>query len=400
MINRHILKYLYLNFRKYIIIVLHLNMANIKVNNFNIKLLTIDPDLAKEYPEYDSSMCPAKISFDILGINTSIANSIRRVVLDEIPNYALNTTSPYNCITITKDTDTKIIDDFITIKIRSIPIRYNINTEYINAIWELNVINETSEPKNIFSGDLIIKNTKLPNNIFHKNILLCQLQPFKSLHIDNIKLENDIGRNNASFQVIKRSMSIPIDLEEYPLEETHLLGGSQVDYSGYKESNLVSDPKQFRLSGILNTVNTNNNSQTIDTIKLIYINACKNIIERLNIILHSIKNNDNANIILKTEKKLDSIYGCLKMFEENQTIGLLIHRFIFDTYPNESTDNQVAVIWNYKQHEYLMEVPLKATLNFEKTGGIQDIINISILNGIKKFNNIIKALESSKPKIN
>jgi hypothetical protein len=368
----------------------------IKVNNFSIDLMKFDESIYKQYPDYDPSICMAKIEFELHGINRSIGNAIRRAALDELESYCLETPSPYNCIIQHKDTDTKIIDDYISINIRSIPLLYRpdrIDPKIEEYTWEINVKNNTPMDQEIFSNDLKCKEKNI--KIFNQNILLCNLQPYKCLHIDNIKLSKGIGRDNAAFQVVKKSIMLDIDTEEYPYEETHLIGGSQVDNSGFKESNLMSDPTKFKFKGVINSVDIHNKNIP-DYIKSIYIDACNTVVQRLKNIETALINSDNINIDLKVKKTVDVYDAILKIFNENQTIGILLHRMIHDTFPFASEESNVSAIYNYKQHEYLMELHIKTTHNFD----IKTVLIDSIKTAYKIYDQIIKEFQNAKVKMN
>jgi DNA-directed RNA polymerase subunit L len=357
-----------------------------KISTFDIKRLTIHDSILKRYPHHDARIAPAEISFQVEGVPIEVANAFRRVMLDELPGYSLTVDNPFNCVTKHKDTDLMMIDNFIAINIRMIPLRYHIPSKYKDLKWSLRVENNSPLEKEVFSGDLKLVSGKLGDELlFDQNIMLGVLQPYKFIEVKNIFIIEGIGREHASFQNVHRSVCLPLDIEEYPEEDTHIRGGSQVDYSGYKESSLVADPQKFQLSGIVNATLEKNNKE----IKLIPTHVCQTIISRIKTIESGINTGADINVDLTVSKTLEANEAILNLHYENQTISYLIQRYVNDLYPLEAKTS-VTITSVYIPHEFLVEIRVKSTSH--------DVKEV-IMNALHEITRVFETLKKQAEKL-
>ena len=216
-------------------------------------------------------------------IDVSIANAIRRTLIDEMSGYCLS----FDIGDFKHDiyTDLFMDPEFIRLRIRGIKIMRHMSKDLLkNLKFALNAHNKTDDVMYIYAKDLIVTNGKLDNAIFNPTYELAFIQPGRSLNIQNIRFDFGKGIYNAAFNTACRSVSMPLDIEEYPKEEIYGAEGSQRVLSGFKISTLVANPRKFRIKFDMPAVLNNNGKTTYLTI----MDVCTNIISRLQYIQRSI----------------------------------------------------------------------------------------------------------------
>ena len=200
---------------------------NIETNfiiNINEELV-INPSIYKNMSENIDKPENKVLKFTLQNVDVSIANSIRRIILSEIPVVILDSLDKENI----EDENIKIYEnnsilnnEIIKQRLSCIPVCINDieNFEYKNYVVECNVKNNTNEKMIVTSGDLKIKNTisdeYLPteevNNIFRKNVVtnefidLLYLQPsFNEQNYEKIHFECGFNisdaKKNGSYNV-------------------------------------------------------------------------------------------------------------------------------------------------------------------------------------------------------
>ena len=350
-----------------------------KISNMDIKRFPIHESLLKRYPHHDSQVAYARITFELQDVPIEVANAFRRVMIDELPGYCLGVDNPYNCITKHKDADNFMIDDFIAMNISMIPLRYHIPSKYKELRWSIKVENNTAMELPIYSRDLKLTKGSLDTILFDQNIMIGIIQPYRFVEVKDIFIKEGIGREHASFQNVNRCVCLPLDIEEYPREETHLPGGSQVDFSGYKVSTLEADPHHFKISGIVNaTIETTNQEA-----QLISRNVCDNIINRITIIEDGIVTGANINVEFVTATSLETNECTLRLYDENQTISYLIQRYVAELYPL-TEDTNVTITQVYIPHEFVVEIRVVSS-----THTVKDVL----INGLKEITRVFETLK-------
>ena len=160
----------------------------------SLRVETLVPDL-KGYPDEFKKLLPERNSqvttFDFVGINSPIANALRRVLIDEVPIRALQV--DYENI---KTDDSFIFPDQIKLGIEQIPVDQDtpVGTEFT-----LRMTNRTTTSAIIYSrtiharGD---KKSKLPFDSCHR---LGRLNPGKRLTVTGIKVVEGKAMHDAKF---------------------------------------------------------------------------------------------------------------------------------------------------------------------------------------------------------
>jgi DNA-directed RNA polymerase subunit L len=291
-------------------------------------------------------------------VDISVANAIRRTVVDEMSSYCLS----FDISDFKYDiyTDLFMDPEFIKLRIRGIKIMRHMSKDLLkNLKFAINIHNKTDEVIYIYAKDLILTHGKLDSAIFNPTYELAFIQPGRSLNIQNIRFDFGKGMYNAAFNIACRSVSMPLDIEEYPKEEIYSAEGSQRILSGFKISSLISNPRKFLIKFDMPAVLNNNGKTTYLTI----MDVCTNIISRLQYIQRSIEESQNAQqtvdtiTFIRTDVVVDGI--TMKKFvinikNETDTIGGLLARTIYNLDPDIS-----CCFYSCIDHEKVMSLNIR-----------------------------------------
>ncbi|MCK9603322.1 MAG: hypothetical protein M0R66_03070 [Candidatus Omnitrophica bacterium] len=207
-----------------------------------------DPDIARWLPK--SGEYPTRTSIIMRGINSAIANGLRRILLSEMDNLALQidqdsfeTDDPFPMI------------DMITRRVLLIPLTQSRVEE--GARFVLDVRNETDEPMDVATANLLRvhddrarqKHSAAAAPPFFETITILTLGPGK-----HIRFLADVVRGNgyddAAFATAYTAMAIPLD--ERPLEIDGAPPTSETARPYHAAartvaSSSVSDPRVYQL---------------------------------------------------------------------------------------------------------------------------------------------------------
>lgn len=139
------------------------------------------------------------LEIDILNVPVSIVNSIRRILMTEIPTMALENISLYNNTGV-------IVDEMLCHRLGLIPCFLNPDkyTEEDEVEYSLNVKNETKEVLNVLSDDFILEskiNENEKNNFLKKNVLLTKLAPGQEIQLKAFATKN-IGKEHTKWSPV------------------------------------------------------------------------------------------------------------------------------------------------------------------------------------------------------
>lgn len=143
-----------------------------KVTGFKVSKIVpkVPREMADLLPQYPSE----EISFRLSGATNAIANAFRRCPEELLAKYLACNGS--DVIT----NDEYIINDFIAMRVKSIPLQQSIQ---LGTTWELSAVNNTTEIIDIMTNDINVSGTKVrPFN----NCVLCTLNPGRQLYIKGV----------------------------------------------------------------------------------------------------------------------------------------------------------------------------------------------------------------------
>jgi len=185
------------------------------------------------------------VSFELDKTCTSIANGIRRCLIDEIEIMSLDFNENTDLIT----NDRYILCDFVKKQICLLPIDQDI--DYNNLLAKetitLSKENNTDQIIEVTSNDLHIG--KKPVDIVGMNIVLFHLRPGKSVKINNIHVISGVAKDNAGkFSSIARTEYRIIDVEPKIKTDFGSTGNSSMNttvshfYIGYSTHRNINKP--------------------------------------------------------------------------------------------------------------------------------------------------------------
>lgn len=266
------------------------------------------------------------IRFTLDDANSQIANALRRVLVDEIPTYAMTfnlmlneNNKPADFINCLRTDDKFIFGkcDNLLKRIEAIRIKQNINP----TDWKisLEIKNDTTELIDIYSSHFkIIYKGKQVNveQLMHPTYILMRLRPHKFLKINNIRIVQGLSMDDAN--KFKYLANVHYDIFEKPFEK---INGKFVG-----RSCMESDYKKF----FIGYTTYRNIIRPYEPIK----NACQILIDRINVILvewNKIKKNEPSDRISKYqigEIHVISING------ESYTMANLLYYYIYMELPS------------------------------------------------------------------
>ncbi|MFA5176627.1 MAG: hypothetical protein WC440_00580 [Candidatus Omnitrophota bacterium] len=211
--------------------------------------LAQDEEVAKLMPTTGEQ--PIHHEAILLGINSALANGLRRILMSEMPALTL---------VIDRATwvtnDPFIINDMIISRIMLLSLTQAMVK--VGMKYTLDASNETDDPLDIYSRQFKLQRdvssdssrTPLPLPFFD-NVVLLTLQPHCSIKF-TANVEQGIGRDHAAYNNAFTSIAIPLDERPlshpstgFPSSEPHL---PHNDRARYVHTSTASDPHDYMLA--------------------------------------------------------------------------------------------------------------------------------------------------------
>ena len=330
------------------------------------------------------------LEFELKGARAAYGNGIRRVLTDELQWRALNFDGLISANT-DPTSDPMMFDQIVRSKITQIALRPQLEESTIkNVRFGLDVTNNTSTMRSIYSGDLHVSKGELRFPIFNPTFIIAKIQPGTSLKIDDIYISRGVGRENAIYQVGALSRIAPLDIPRYPKSETHTADGAHRDESGFTVSTLVAVPKHFTVR-----VKIAATSDDPNIVRSIAVDACISIKERLNKaaaflerLIGSGKAAGNVaeNSISYQEGRQTSgeVQAVLHLEGESDTIGNLLKTGLYECHP-EILFNDYTCITHERKVSWIVRISSGSVAEY-MVRGIHRTIQVydQIENGISK----------------
>jgi len=301
--------------------------------------------------ELTSKINDDELLFTINGVNVSIANALRRIILSEIPQVVFrvspNDKSKCNIITNTCGLNNEIVKH----RLSCIPIHIKDIQEFPikNYIMELNIQNNTDTSMVVTSKDFVIKDLVTGNPLAKDKML--EIFPANDItgdHIDFVRLkaklaeelqgksihltcEFDIGtaKEDGVYNVVS-TCSYGNTIDE-PAQEANLAKLKQKwKDEGKKENEIEFEVKNWKLLEGKRIFKNDSFDFIIQSIGVytnveILVNACKIMIDNLEN-LDSIIDKDEIEIKL-SENTTSNCYDII-LENEDYTIGKVIEYFL------------------------------------------------------------------------
>ena len=360
------------------------------------------------------------LKFTLSNVNVSVANSLRRVILSEIP-CAVFKTSPYEESKANIEINTcRLNNELIKQRLSCIPIHIKDLTNIDDYILEVDETNDSDTIKIITTEDFKVKHKPTgqyiteseknkmfpPNDITKCYIDFVRLMPKTTISKgEQLKLTCDFSVSNAKddcmFNVVSNCSygftmdpqvvseernKLEMSLKEknmdeikisYELKDFDLLKAQRF----YKKDD-EGQPYSFDFN--METLGIYNNYELIDI-------ACKIIIEKLNIVNDNIKK--DISLITKSNVTIANCYD-IKLINEDYTIGKIVEYMFYDKYYMNNICSFVGFI---KQHPHIDESIIR--LGFVKKIKPEKVIELfddCVNDLIKIYEKINETFEVSK----
>jgi len=324
-------------------------------------------------------------SFIISDIDLAIINSIRRIILAEIPVvgfYGENEPTVeilYN--------NGPLHNEFMIHRIGLIPlnIKEDITENYNDGdyIFELNVENKNSDIINITTGNFTgkYKDKELTkqeldeifptNKISKSKILITKLRAGEHIHIKATAIKRT-GKLNASFS--------PVSLSNFYFIQDKIEAEKQdniLDKERSYHKNIYGDPSKINFQ--IETINGL-------SYKYLFNKALNIIIEKLENLITKLINKE---IDIEPVSNCENSYN-FQINDEDDTLGNIIQSLIHNKYIRENTNNKLCYYVGYIcPHPLINQLIVRFTLN-------NNDINVFYKFFIDNCNEIIKKIEDIK----
>ena len=295
------------------------------------------------------------LSFTMTNINHSLANSLRRLILSEIPTFVFRT-FPHNESKVDIITNTtRLNNEIIKQRIGCIPIHIDdTDFPYQEYIVEVNKQNDTDTIQLLTTEDFMIKNISTdkylsstavkeifpPDLITGDYIPITRLRPPLSDNIDgehiqfNAFFDHEIAKHDGMYNVVSTcAYGSTMDLvkandiwndKKKELNKTEI---SEEDIAFQKANWFLLDAKRITLPNsfdfIIESVGVFTNFKIVYKACDIMIQKCKNFISML----------ENGDIeIEKTENTTISNEFTITLKNEDYTLGNALNYFLYEKY--------------------------------------------------------------------
>ena len=317
------------------------------------------PELRELFGLERLPLAQARVEVELKGVPTAVVNALRRVLIDEMPGRALKV--PPDGFNVELTTDSFTLPQFVNDRIACLRLPPQIAPDVVaNLRLKLDVSNRDATPLTVYAGDFKVAEGAMPEPLFNPTTKLAFLQPGKRLVIEGVYISTGYGRDNGVYNVACRGAFTHLDLEQYSDAEMREEGGVAADWSGYKVSNLLADPRHHLLSATL-PATTANLAET----RAVFADACANIKERLRLIATTVERRAEAPsggfahrgvqyTVVELEAGLEE--GILQVPGETHTIGELLCRAVFELTPEVANVAYIIVA-----HENRLSLSIRHT---------------------------------------
>lgn len=309
--------------------------------NLNVESKNLEPEIYEIkaiWNGIDKKILDLPISsvtciFSLRNVHISIANGLKRVLMDEVESHCLSI-KPGSFHT----TDPFMIEHFVRNRIELIPLLRILNPEIKNMKFKLHIHNTSQDILAVYSKDIKPIHGKLPAPIMNPTFKLAELQPGSELKIDEISIASGIGRNRASFAIGCAGSIRHLDVPRFSAEEINNKGGKAAYGSGYKISSLLVNSRNHEVQVVFQAMNED--TREIHCKKILR-EACNVILKYNNIVRKEVRHHTNNMVKIISPDMTD-------------TIGHIIARYFYELNPDID-----HVSYECVPHKMNMEVTVK-----------------------------------------
>lgn len=343
------------------------------------------PELTELFGLAALPLAPSYVEIELKGVPTAYVNALRRAVTDEMPGRALAV--PPGGFDTEATTETFMLPQFVNGRISCLRLRPQIPAETVaNLRLALDVSNDTASVKSVYAGDLTGGG---PEPLFNPTTVLAELQPGKRIVIRGIYISTGYGRDNGVYNVACRAAYTHLDLPTHDDAEVRgrrdadaAWSGSAADWSGYKVSSLVADPRHHLLTAVIPATTAN-----AAEVRAVFADACANVVERLRLIATAVDRGEGGGAHRGVQYTVVALEGgltegILDVPGETHTIGELLKRATFETAPDIA-----SIAYRIVSHENRLNFTLR-----HAGGDVTQILKRAIKEAIEIFNAIARGI--------
>jgi DNA-directed RNA polymerase alpha subunit/DNA-directed RNA polymerase subunit L len=343
-----------------------------------------------------------RLLFTLSGVNVSIANALRRIVISEIPCVVLRT-SPHseNRVNITVNT-TRLNNELIKQRLSCIPVHISdTSTPIENYEVIIDKKNNSDVIEYVTTGDIVIKDIKTGEMLSHAMVSsifptdsitgdyidISRLRPRLSEDIDgehlkfNATLDIGIAKDNGSFNVVstcsygntKDSVKIKGILDKMSLDMK--ADGLSEETIAFKKkdwlllnSELISITDSFDF--VVETIGQFTNQEIIFRATNVMIDKVKKFKSDIY---------TDASLIVKSESTIENGFD-IKLISEDYTLGKAIEFVLYNNHydrHSSKSDNILTFCGFRKPHPHIDESMIRLGFvdNVDSAVVIQIIVN-------------------------
>ena len=333
-------------------------VVRVKITRHEITAADV-PELRELFRLERLPLAQARVEIELRGVPTAVVNAFRRVVIDEMPGHALKV--PADGFSAELTTDPFMLPQFVNSRIACLRLRPQIPADIVaNLRLKLDVSNKGATPLAVYAGDFEVTEGAMPEPLFNPTTKLAVLQPGKRLVILGVHISTGYGRDNGVYIVACRGAYTHLDLEQHSDAEMREEKGAAADWSGYKVSSLLADPRHHLLTATLPATTAN-----LAEARAVFADACANIKERLRLIATTVERRAEAPsggfahrgvqyTVVELEAGLSE--GILQVPGETHTIGELLRRTVYELTPDVAN-----VAYTIVSHENRLSLSVRHT---------------------------------------
>ena len=370
-------------------------------------------------PVIDITSTDTIFKFTLSGVDTSIANALRRTILSDIPTVVFNATSDATIYVNTSKTNNEILKH----QLSCIPIyikQDNPENPINDYLLEINVENTTDTILDITTNDFKIKNIpsnsyiseeKLkeyfpPNNLSNDVILFTSLRPKLSdslpgekIHLE-CKLSVDTAKHNGKYSVAS-ICSYGCTTDKKKMEEE--LKKKETEWKDERK-NVLFETKNWKLLDGLRIIKPNSFDFRLKTIGVfenteLIILACKILIASLTDLRAMFEERDNL-----IQPSLNTMKNSFDIRLENHdyTIGNVLEFILYELYFEQENLFTFCGFKKFHPHDNysIIRIALNDNNNTnDKKTIIQGYLFMAIDKAIEIFQTIAKKFEPKSGKI-
>jgi len=349
------------------------------------------PELYELFKLRELPLAKTGVEIELRGVSTAVVNALRRAALDEMPGRALKV--PPDGFSFELSTDPFMLPEFVGQRLASIPLRCQISPDTVaGARLQLDVTNHSATALSVYAGDLTFIGAAPREPLFNPTFRLATLCPGKRIVINGIYIDIGYGRDNATYNVVRRAALRHLDVAQHTdaeMREEYGKDGKRnpvADLSGYKVSCMVADPRHHVLRAVVPAT-----SPAPAETRAVFADACANIRERLQLVAAAVEQagapagarHGIQYTVIQLEGGLTE--GVLQVPGETYTIGELLKRTVFELEPGISSVTSLVI-----SHENRLEVTI------QHTDDVTKLLRAAIQRAIETFDTIRQGITDAR----